>query len=122
MVAEGEKMIVEGWAMFEETVGQVGMGKLPQLLRSIRTSVTPTWMMKEAKMEEELMKGEEGEGEASGGMTVTPVREGGPESPIMIQVKMEGGGRFHTNINAPSVMLSKFLKGGWTATLGRSIH
>ena len=35
------------------------------------------------KMEEELMKGEEGEGNTGEG--------GGPESPIMIQVKTEGG-------------------------------
>ena len=42
MVAEGEKMIAEGWAMFEEAVAQAGMGELPQLLRSIRMSVTPT--------------------------------------------------------------------------------
>ena len=72
-------MIAEGWAMFNKVVGQAGMGELPQLPRSIRRSVTPTQMMKEeVKMEEELRKGEEGEGEASGsrGMTITPVRRG----------------------------------------------
>ena len=113
-------MIAEGWAMFEEVVGQAEMGELPQLLSSIRTSVTPTRMMKEeAKMEEELMKGEEDE--ASGGMTVTLVREGAPNPRSRSRLKQRGG-RFHRNINAPSAMLSKFLKGGWTATLGRSIH
>ena len=90
MVAEGNKMITEGWAMFDKVVGQAGMGELPQLLRSIRRSVTP--VKEEVKMEEELRKGDD-EGEASGsrGMTITPVREGGPEFLIMIQVKMEGG-------------------------------
>ena len=94
MVAEGNKMIAEGWAMFDKVVRQAGMGELSQLLRSIRRSVTPIQMVKEeVKMEEELRKGEEGEGEVSGsrGMTITLVREGGPESPITIQVKTEGG-------------------------------
>ena len=93
MVAEGEKMITEGWAMFEEAVGQAGTGELPQLLRSIRTSVTATRMMKEeGKMEEELMKGEEGEGEASGGMTVTPVREGAQNPQSQSRLKWRGEG------------------------------
>ena len=90
MVAEGNKMIAEGWAMFDKVVGQAGIGELPQLLRSIRRNVTP--VKEEVKMEEELSKGDD-EGEASGsrGMIITPVREGGPESLITIQVKMEGG-------------------------------
>ena len=53
------------------------------------TPVTP--VKEEVKMEE---KGDEegDEGEASGrGMTITPVMEGGPESPITIQVKTAGG-------------------------------
>ena len=90
MVAEGNKMIAEGWVMFDKVVGQARMGKLPQLLGSIRRSVTP--VKEEVKMEEELRKGDD-EGEASGsrGMTITLVREGGPESLITIQVKTEGG-------------------------------
>ena len=93
MVAEGEKLILDGWAMFEQAVGQAGMGELPQLLISIWSSITPTRMMKgEAKMEEELAKQGEGEGEASGsGMSITPVRQGDPESPITIQVKTKDG-------------------------------
>ena len=91
-MAEGNKMIGEVWAMFDNVVGQAGMGELPQLLRSVRRSVTPVTPVKEeVKMEEE--KGDD-QGEASGsgsrGMTITLVREGGPESPITIQVKMAG--------------------------------
>ena len=55
LVAEGNKMIAEGWAMFNKVVGQAGMGELPQLLRSVRRSVTP--VKEEVKMEEELSKG-----------------------------------------------------------------
>ena len=91
LVAEGNKMIGEGWAMFHKVVGQAGMGELPQLLRSVRRSVTPmTPVKEEVKMEEE--KGDD-QGEASGsrGMTITLVREGDPKSLITIQVKMEGG-------------------------------
>ena len=39
--AAGHKMVVEGWALFEEAVNQAGAGDLPQLLWSIRTMTTP---------------------------------------------------------------------------------
>ena len=43
-------------------------------------------------MEEELSKGDDqGEASRSRGMTITLVKEGGPKSPITIQVKTEGG-------------------------------
>ena len=52
LVAEGNKMIGEGWVMFDKVVGQAGMGELPQLLRSVRRSVTPVTPVKEeVKME-----------------------------------------------------------------------
>ena len=127
LVAEGNKLIGEGWAIFDNVVGQAGMGELPQLLRSVRRSVTPVTPVKEeVKMEEEKGDDQGDEGEASGsrsgrGMTITPVREGGPESPITIQVKTAGG-RWFISINVPSVKLLRCRKGGWTATLGRSIH
>ena len=123
LIAEGNKLIGEGWAIFDDVIGQAGMGELPQLLRSVRRSMTPVTPVKEeVKMEEE--KGDKGdEGEASGrGMTITPVREGGPESLITIQVKTAGGGRWFISTSAPSVKLLRCRKGGWTATLGRSIH
>ena len=96
LVAEGNKMIGEGWAMFDNVIGQAGMGELPQLLRSVRRSVMPVTPVKEeVKMEEEKGDDQGDQGEASGsgsrGMTITPVREGGPESLIRIQVKMVGG-------------------------------
>ena len=40
-LAAGHKMVVEGWALFEEAVNQAGAGDLPQLLQSIRTMTTP---------------------------------------------------------------------------------
>ena len=122
-MAEGNKMIAEGWAMFNNVVGQAGMGELPQLLRSVRRSMTPVIQVKEEVKMEEESKAEEDVGEASGsrGMTITPVREGGPKSLITIQVKTEGG-KYLININAPSAKLLRCQKGGWTATLGRSIH
>ena len=115
LIAEGNKLIGEGWAIFDNVIGQAGMGELPQLLRSVRRSVTPVTPVKEeVKMEEVKMEEEKGddqgdEGEASGsgsgrGMTITPVREGGPESLITIQVKTAGG-RWFISINAPSVKL-----------------
>ena len=40
-VATGHKMVVVGWALFEEAVNQARAGNLPQLLLSIRTMTTP---------------------------------------------------------------------------------
>ena len=89
-------MIGEGWAIFDDVIGKAEMGELPQLLRSVRRSVTPVTPVKEEVKMEEKGDEEDDEGEASGsgsrrGMTITPVREGGPESPITIQVKTAGG-------------------------------
>ena len=41
MVSEGHRMVAEGWRLFEEAVGSVGAGDLPQLLRSVRSMTTP---------------------------------------------------------------------------------
>ena len=35
-VAEGHRMVAQGWAMFEEAVKGAGKGDLPQLLRHLR--------------------------------------------------------------------------------------
>ena len=96
-IAKGHQLVAEGWSNFEDAVGEMGMGELPQLLRSLRSSLTPTPtptptpgtpMKAEA---EELMKVME-EGATPGtSISVTPVSQGGPESPITIQVKTEGG-------------------------------
>ena len=71
-------------------------------------------------MEEELTKGEEGEGEASRGMTVTPVREGGPESPITIQVKTEGG-KVSYKYKCPQCDVVKVSKRGLNSHI-RQVH
>ena len=89
-MAEGNKMIGEGWAMFDNFIGQAGMGELPQLLRSVRRSVTPVTLVKEEVKMEGDDQGDQGEASGSRGMTITPVREGGPESLITIQVKTAG--------------------------------
>ena len=105
LVAEGHKMVADGWIAFENQVGEMGMGELPQLLRSLKSSVTPTppapLVKQEVKMEEEMVevaKEGEGEGEGEGGpvsstskMSITPVSQGGPESSITIQIKCEDG-------------------------------
>ena len=121
LVAEGEKLIAEGWNMFEQAVGQAGIGELPQLLRSIRSSLMPTRIMKaKAKMEEELAKQEgEGEGEASG-MTITPVSKGGPESPITIQVITEDG-KVSYKYKCPQCEVVKVLKRGLDSHI-RQVH
>ena len=99
MVAEGEKLVAEGWALYEEVIAEAGTGDLPQLLRSVRSSLTPTRMATAVTPP----KAEEG-GEGSGGVEITPVREGGPESPITIQIK-RGGVKEVINTGAPSAML-----------------
>ena len=99
-------MVAEGWMMFEEAVAEAGVGELPQLLRSIRSSLTPTpaptpTVKEEVKVEEKMdegaqEEGEEGEGEeepkaSTSGITVQEVSRGGNDSPITIQVKGEDG-------------------------------
>ena len=95
LVVEGNKMIGEGWAMFNKVVGQAGMGELPQLLRSVRRSMTPVTPVKEeVKMEEEKGddQGDQGEAQRKQGHDHNTGEGGGPESPITIQVKTAGGG------------------------------
>ena len=41
-VAAGHKMISDGWIMFKKTCLEVGTGELPQLLRSLKLTTTPT--------------------------------------------------------------------------------
>ena len=64
-------MVADGWIAFENQVGEMGMGELPQLLRSLKSSVTPTppapFVKQEVKMEEEMVEvAKEGEGEGEG--------------------------------------------------------
>ena len=85
-------MISDGWQLFEETIGQAGMGELPQLLRSVKASVTPTPMpMPMPTPTPTNVKEGEGEEASTSGVSVTQVREGGPESPVTIAIKTEEG-------------------------------
>ena len=66
MVAEGEKLIAEGWVLYEKAVGEAGMGELPQLLRSVWASLTLTRMLVTPMKPEKMEEGGEGKGECSG--------------------------------------------------------
>ena len=90
-------MVADGWIMFEQAVEELGIGKLPQLLRSLRSSLTPTGTPtpmptereEELKKVAEVVEGEEGA--STSGISITPVSQGGPDSPITIQIKEEDG-------------------------------
>ena len=84
--------------------------------------MTPVTPVKEEVMMEEEKEDKGDEGEASGrGMTITPVREGAPNPRLQSRLRWWGG-RWFISTSAPSVKLLRCRKGGWTATLGRSIH
>ena len=59
-------MVAQGWAAFEKTCTEVGVGELPQLLQYVKTHTTPT-------------------------PTATPVKEEEEEEPMDVGVKKEGG-------------------------------
>ena len=42
MVAEGHRMVAQGWTIFEEAIGSSGPGDLPQLLHHLKGVTTPT--------------------------------------------------------------------------------
>ena len=55
-VARGHEMVAQGWAAFERTCTEVGVGELPQLLQYVKTHTTPTPTATPVKEEvEELM-------------------------------------------------------------------
>ena len=41
-VAAGDRMVTEGWTLFEHTCEEVGPGELPQFLRQLKSATTPT--------------------------------------------------------------------------------
>ena len=63
-VARGHEMVAQGWAAFEKTCTEVGVGELPQLLQYVKTHTTPT-------------------------PTATPVKEEEEEEPMDVGVKKE---------------------------------
>ena len=52
-VARGHEMVPQGWAAFERTCTEVGVGELPQLLQYMNTHTTPTPTATPVKEEEE---------------------------------------------------------------------
>ena len=101
-VARGHEMVAQGWAAFEKTCTEVGVGELPQLLQYVKTHTTPT-------------------------PTATPVKEE-EEEPMDVGVKKEeaivekpihvsyGGGR-QLNTGVATVTLPlKSLNQGWMPT------
>ena len=52
-VARGHEMVVQGWAAFEKTCTEAGVGELPQLLQYVKTHTTPTPTATPVKEEEE---------------------------------------------------------------------
>ena len=79
-VAEGYRLVSEGWTLFERTCEEVGPGELPQLLRQLMGAMTPTPAPESSPVKTEPMK----EGE------VKPVADPGVsgfiEMPIMIKL------------------------------------
>ena len=58
-MAEGHRMVAEGWMLFERMCEEVGPGELPQLLRQLKGVTTPTPAPESSPMKTEPM--EEGE-------------------------------------------------------------
>ena len=52
-VARGHEMVAQGWAAFERTCREVGVGELPQLLQYVKTHTAPTPTATPVKEEEE---------------------------------------------------------------------
>ena len=79
-VAEGHRLVSEGWTLFEHTCEEVGPGELPQLLGQLKGATTPTPAPESSPVKTEPM--EEGE--------VKPVADPGVsgfiEMPIMIKL------------------------------------
>ena len=79
-VAEGHRLVSEGWTLFKRMCEEVGPGELPQLLRQLKGAMTPTPASESSPVETEPM--EEGE--------VKPVADPGMSGfikmPIMIKL------------------------------------
>ena len=115
MVAEGERMVAEGWALYKEVIGEAGAGDLPQLLRSMRSSLTPTHMKQEPKREEGEGKVEQGEGPS----TSSTVGRG--ELPVPIKVKNEEGRVINYNYGCPQCDVVKGTRRGMDIHI-RQVH
>ena len=124
LVAEGNKMVAEGWEQFEKAVGEAGVGELPQLLRGIRSSLTPTpaptpteVLKAEAKLEEEEDEDQPG----TSGISLQVVGGGGQDTPITIQIKDEVTGKVTYKYKCPQCDHIKISKRGLDSHI-RSVH
>ena len=71
-VAEGHRLVSEGWTLFERTCEEVGPGELPQLLRQLKGAMTPTPPPEPSPVKTEPME-EEGEVKPVSGFIETPI-------------------------------------------------
>ena len=80
-MAEGHRLVSEGWTLFERMCEEVGPGELPQLLRQLKGAMTPTLAPDPSPVKTKPME-EEGE--------VKPLADLGMsgfiEMPIMIKL------------------------------------
>ena len=79
-MAEGHRMVAEGWMLFECTCEEVGPGELPQLLRQLKGATTPTPAPELSPMKTEPME----EGEVK--LAADPGMSAFIEMPIMIKL------------------------------------
>ena len=80
-MAEGHRLVSEGWTLFEHMCEEVGPGELPQLLRQLKGVTTPTPAPGLSPMKTEPM---EEEGEVK--LLADPGMSGFIEMPIMIKL------------------------------------
>ena len=80
-MAEGHRLVSEGWTLFECTCEEVGPGELPQLLRQLKGRTTPTPAPDPSPVKTEPME-EEGEVKLLADLGVS----GFIEMPIMIKL------------------------------------
>ena len=80
-MAEGHRLVSEGWTLFEHMCEEVGPGELPQLLRQLKGVTTPTPAPDPSPVKIEPM---EEEGEIK--LLADPGVSGFIEMPIMIKL------------------------------------
>ena len=85
-VAAGHRMVAEDWTLFEHTCKEVGPGELPQLLRQLKSVMTPTPTPTPASPGPSPMKTEPMEEEGEVQQLADPGASGFIEMPIMIKL------------------------------------
>ena len=122
LVAEGNKMVAEGWELFEKAVDEAGVGELPQLLRGIRSSLTPAPTPASTEVVKAEVKIEEEEDQPStSGISLQVVGGGGQDSPITIQINDEVTGKVTYKYKCPQCDHIKISKRGLDSHI-RAVH